>query len=149
MTARPPECIQLDLPARHAYLHLLSECIADMLRLNRVTECEMLLYNIQLAVHEVCTNIISHAYRNSSVGRIQVTLTLHFDEPLLQIDVHDTGESFDLESIPPPNLNEVRIHGYGLFLIRELMDSVRYTPSPGCNHWCLTKNLCVEGCGSR
>lgn len=150
MTPRPPELIRLDLPARYSYLHLLSECIADMLLLvDGIDEREALLYSIQLAAHEVCTNIVNHAYHNSAKGRIRIVLTLSFDDPSLQIDLYDTGISFDFASMPSPNLDEVRVHGYGLFLIRQLMDTVTYTADRGCNHWCLTKNLCLEGCGLR
>lgn len=141
MTFRHPELVRLDLPARYTYLHLLSDCIADMLRLvEGVDDFETLAYNVQLAAHEVCTNIINHAYGNSGDGRIEMTLTLSLDEqPRLTIDLLDSGRPFDPESYNAPNLDEVRVHGYGLFLIQHLMDSVSYTPTAGRNHWSLSK----------
>lgn len=151
MTPRFPECVRLDLPARFAYLHLISECIADMLRfVDGIADAEALVYSVQLAAHEVCTNIVNHAYGGSGDGRIQIVVTLSFEELCLQIDLYDTGKPFDLDTIPPPDLDEVRIHGYGLFLIRHLMDTVIYTPSPGHNHWRLTKSFVTEqkGCGA-
>jgi len=143
VTSWHPELVRLDLPARYTYLHLLSDCIADMLRLvEGVSDFETLSYNVQLAAHEVCTNIITHAYSNSGDGRIEMTLTLRRDEqPCLTIDLHDTGKAFDAESYNAPDLDEVRVHGYGLFLIRNLMDNVTYTPTAGRNHWSLTKNV--------
>jgi len=141
VTFRHPELVRLDLPARYTYLHLLSDCIADMLRLvEGVDDFETLAYNVQLAAHEVCTNIINHAYGNSGDGRIEMTLTLSLDEqPRLTIDLLDSGRPFDPESYNAPNLDEVRVHGYGLFLIQHLMDSVSYTPTAGRNHWSLSK----------
>jgi Response regulator containing CheY-like receiver, AAA-type ATPase, and DNA-binding domains len=110
------EVIRLDLPARHAYLHLLSETIAELLRQAGASN-ETLVYNIQLAAHEVCTNIVSHAYRNRqrNEDRINVTLTFHPQPPCLEIELHDNGETFDPELVPQPNLSEAQIHGYGLF----------------------------------
>jgi serine/threonine-protein kinase RsbW len=147
VTSRQPELVRLDLPARYSYLHLLSECIGDMLRLvEGLSDAETIVYNIQLAAHEVCTNIVSHAYGNNSHGRIEITLTLHFGTPIcLTIELQDTGKPFDAESYTAPNLNEAQVHGYGIFLINHLMDTVTYTPAPGRNHWRLTKNLFVEG----
>lgn len=143
MSSRHPELIRLDLPARYVYLHLLSDCITDMLRLvEGVNDFETLAYNVQLAAHEVCTNIIHHAYGDSGDGRIEMTLTLRLDEqPCLTIDLLDSGQAFDPDGYSAPNLDEVRIHGYGLFLIRHLMDSVSYTPTAGRNHWSLSKNV--------
>lgn len=146
MMARQPEVLRLDLPARFTYLHLLGDSIADLLTLvDGVDDAETLVYNIQLAAHEVCTNIVNHAYNNSSEGRIAITLTLGFEPPHLMIDLHDTGRTFDPDSVAEPNLDEVRIHGYGLFLIRHLMDTVTYTPEMGHNRWCLVKNLQLQG----
>jgi serine/threonine-protein kinase RsbW len=146
VNARHPEVVRFDLPARYTYLHLLGDCIADILKLvDGIDDAEMLTYNIQLAAHEACTNIVNHAYGNKDEGRIIIALALHFDPPRLEIELQDTGRPFDETHYTSPNLDEVRIHGYGIFLMRNLMDSVTYTPTPGRNHWCLTKNLHVEG----
>ncbi|MGB9738488.1 MAG: ATP-binding protein [Chloroflexus aggregans] len=142
MSLQHSEVIRLDLPARYAYLRLLSETIAEMLRQIGVHN-ETLVYNVQLAAHEVCTNIVSHAYRHwrDGEGRIRITLTLHSQPPRLEIDLYDTGETFEPESVPQPDLNEAQIHGYGLFLIRHLMDRVSYTSRTDGNHWHLMKHL--------
>ena len=59
----------------------------------------------------------------------------------LVIDLRDNGSSFDFAEAPKPNLNEAQIHGYGLFLVKELMDEVTYEPGPTENHWRLIKHL--------
>lgn len=142
MSLQHSEVIRLDLPARHAYLHLLSDTIAELLRQVSAVD-ETLVYNVQLAAHEVCTNIVSHAYRNhrAGEGRIKITLALHPQPLRLEIELHDTGEAFEPELVPQPNLSEAQIHGYGLFLIRHLMDGVTYTARPDGNRWHLVKHL--------
>jgi serine/threonine-protein kinase RsbW len=147
VTPRHPELIRLELPARYAYLHLLSDCIADMLQLvGGSSDDETLLYNVQLAAHEVCTNIVHHAYDDAEGGRIEILLSLHFSQPpCLSIDLYDEGRPFDKDAYMPPQLETAQVHGYGIFLIRSLMDTVMYTPTPGRNHWRLTKKLLVEG----
>jgi serine/threonine-protein kinase RsbW len=138
------EIIRLDLPARYTYLHILSDCIADMLRqVDGVEDHEMLTYNMQLAAHEACTNIVGHAYEGAHTGdeRIVISLALHPHPRRLEIELRDTGKAFNLDIVPSPSLEQAQIHGYGLFLMRNLMDTVTYTAQPGDNYWCLVKNL--------
>ncbi len=144
MSLQHPEVIRLDLPARYTYLHILSDCIADMLRqIDGVEDHEMLTYNMQLAAHEACTNIVGHAYGGGSTGdeRIVISLALRPHPRRLEIELRDTGKAFNPDVIPSPNLEQAQIHGYGLFLMRNLMDTVTYTAQPGDNYWCLVKNL--------
>jgi serine/threonine-protein kinase RsbW len=99
-----------------------------------------LVYSVELALHETCVNIIQHAYRDRP-GRIQVALTLRHDPPQLIVDVRDSGSSFDLSAVNAPDLEQVQTHGYGLFLMAELMDEISYQQEAGGNHWRLVKNL--------
>lgn len=144
MSLQHPEVIRLDLPARYTYLHILSDCIADMLRqIDGIEDHEMLTYNLQLAAHEACTNIVGHAYGGAANGddRILISLSL-LDQPRrLQIELRDTGKTFNPDLVPSPSLEQAQVHGYGLFLMRNLMDTVTYTSQAGDNYWCLVKNL--------
>ena len=142
MSVQPFEVIRLDLPASHKYLSILSACIAELLvRVENIDEREALTYNVQLAAHEACANIIDHAYAGQLERRIVITLTLAASPRRLIIDLHDTGCSFDLASVPEPNLDEAHVRGYGLFLMRSLVDEVTYVPRPEGNHWSLVKHL--------
>lgn len=146
MKLQHPEIVRLDLPARYSYLHLLSDSIAEMLRLvDNVVDAETLTYNIQLAVHEICTNIIGHAYAGDEQGRITVLLALHPAPPRIEIELRDSGRTFDPRNVPELDLDEARVHGYGMFIVRSLMDTVDYTTEAGLNHWHLRKNLYLEG----
>ena len=142
MSVQPSEVIRLDLPAIHKYLNILGACISGLLaRVENVDQREVVSYNLQLAAHEACANIIDHAYAGSLDCRILITITLTGRPRRLIIELHDTGHSFDLATAPEPNLDEAHDHGYGLFLIRSLMDEVTYTSRPEGNHWALVKHL--------
>jgi serine/threonine-protein kinase RsbW len=105
---------------------------------------DMVTYNVELAVYEACTNIVEHAYGKAG-GRIEVTVTLASLPNRLIVDLVDFGVGFDLAAIPDPDLDVPKVHGYGLFLVRELMDEVIYHPEAGQNHWRLIKDLVVSG----
>ena len=136
------DSVQLDLPASHTYLHLLGSCIQGIIdRVEGVEDAEAVAYNVQLAAHEIGTNIVEHAYGGNGTGRIAIALTLDRAETLLTIELHDTGRAFDPAGVCEPVLGEPQIHGYGLFLARELMDTVEYEARPDGNYWRLTRRL--------
>ena len=142
MSIQPIEVVRLDLPAGHKHLNILGACISELLvRVEHVDDREAIIYNIQLAAHEACANIIDHAYAGDSERRVLITLTLAGCPRRLIIELHDTGFSFDLAAVPEPNLDEAHDHGYGLFLMRSLMDEMTYTSRPEGNHWALVKHL--------
>ncbi len=85
-------------------------------------------YAVELAVDEACSNIIEHAYRGEGVGDIQCTCRISDDD--LTIIIKDNGQPFDPESVPEPNfgasLESLRAGGAGLFLMRKMMDEVKF-----------------------
>jgi sigma-B regulation protein RsbU (phosphoserine phosphatase) len=87
-------------------------------------------YAVELCIDEACTNIIEHAYEGIDGGEIECTCDK--DDKNLTIILHDHGKSFDPSSIPFPDLNadlESRpVGGLGVFLIKKLMDEVRFEP---------------------
>lgn len=133
--------IRLDLPAAHRYLSLLSACIGDLLgKVPRLAEPDVTIYNVQLAAQEICANIVDHAYVRDD-GRITAEITLQDAPKRLVIDLYDQGVPFEPEVIAVPDLDQVQVRGYGLFLAQALLDELRYEPRAGGNHWRLLKNL--------
>lgn len=133
--------IRLDLPAAHRYLSLLSVCIGELLgQAQRLAEPDVTIYNVQLAAQEICANIVDHAY-GTGEGRITAQLTLQSAPQRLVIDLYDQGASFQPEAIAVPDLDQIQVRGYGLFLAQALLDELRYEPVAGGNHWRLLKNL--------
>jgi anti-sigma regulatory factor (Ser/Thr protein kinase) len=84
---------------------------------------------IELAVDEACSNIIQHAYAGRSDGLIRVNVHV-VPSGRITITLIDTGRSFDPDSIPEPDptgsLDELKVGGLGLYLMRQAMDDVRF-----------------------
>lgn len=139
----PQNAVQLDIPASLKYLHVLGACLASTIACaQNIIDPEIVTYNAQLALHEVCANIMLHAYaHNPEGGRIQALFVLNPLSNNLIIELLDSGQPFDEESVKEPNLEQGQVHGYGLFLARHLMDSVKYQRQLDQNFWCLTKHL--------
>ena len=83
---------------------------------------------VQTAVDEACTNIIKYAYAGKG-GTI--TITCEIKDNYFVITVRDNGKPFDPSSVPLPDLNadveERKIGGLGIYLMRKLMDDVSYS----------------------
>ncbi len=132
---------RLDIPATFKYLNVVSSSITAVLeQTNNLSERDALIYNVILAVHEICTNIVEHAYAGKG-GRIKIDICLNEQPDHLVVNLYDTGKNFDLDSRAKPDMDEALIRGYGLFLIHELMDEVSYHPKPNQNHWHLMKKI--------
>lgn len=89
-------------------------------------------YNIQLATDEAASNIIEHAYEGVSDGLLEISCGVNGSA--ITIVLVDHGESFDPSVVPVPDLkadlSERKIGGLGIFLMRKLMDEVRYEAEP-------------------
>ena len=83
---------------------------------------------IVLAVDEACSNIIKHAYNYSPEG--EIIITVNSDKAKLTISIIDEGVHFDPEIVPDPDIQEYhkqkRVGGLGMFLMKKLMDDVKY-----------------------
>jgi len=104
--------------------------------------------NIILAVDEACTNIIKHAYQYSPDG--EITLILKTAKDTFTIEITDHGKSFEPGLIPNPDLKKYldqrRVGGLGMYLMKTLMDEVKYKSVPGkFNTVSLSKHINSNG----
>ena len=106
------------------------EFIGEIARQANFSEKEI--YSIQLAADEACSNIIEHAYEGIDTGKIECEC--EFSRGELEIVFRDQGKKFNPSSVPEPNLkadlSERQIGGLGMYLMRKLMDEVKYESTP-------------------
>jgi serine/threonine-protein kinase RsbW len=100
--------------------------------------------NVTLACDEACTNIIKHAYKFYPDG--EIVIKLKCENKKLVITIIDYGKAFQPESVPEPDIQEYykqhRVGGLGMYLIKTLMDDVKYVSIPGkYNQVLLSKSL--------
>lgn len=138
----------LELPADNRYLRVLGSCIEALLMGRpEIADPAAAGHPVELAACEIFTNIVEHAYAGEE-GRIRVEMHLHpADDGVyaLQIDYWDDGPPFQPDTVPAPDLDQVQVHGYGLFLAEQLMDKIHYERQGMRNHWQLRKRLQEQG----
>jgi serine/threonine-protein kinase RsbW len=133
--------IRMDIPAAVPYLNVVGAAIRSLLRRGvELENADEFIHGVELAVHEACTNIIQHAYAGRD-GRIEIVMTIAGDPHQVIVETIDSGRSFDLESLRPPDFDAVQERGYGIFLMRQLMDEVSYQATSQRNRWRLVKRI--------
>jgi anti-sigma regulatory factor (Ser/Thr protein kinase) len=101
------------------------------------------LYDVQLAVDEAGTNIVTHGYADLDPGSIILDLEMAPDQ--LTITLTDFGHSFEPSNAPIPDVDapieERALGGFGLFFIQQSVDVVDYQVTEDGNKMILTKYL--------
>ncbi len=90
---------------------------------------------IELAVHEICVNIVEHAYHHTPGP---ISLEIGESECFINVTITDNGEGFDPAEISEPDPANPSIRGYGLMITRQLTSSLRYGQSSAGNRWDLS-----------
>lgn len=89
---------------------------------------EKTVYDFNLAIEEIVTNIISYGYDDKNEHSIVVSADIKEDG--ITLTVEDDGTPFNPLETPAPDVNkpleERQIGGLGIFFVRKLMDEVKY-----------------------
>ena len=82
--------------------------------------------NIPLACDEAITNAIVHG--NGSAGEKKVNVQIYISHSRFRIRVRDQGNGFDADAVANPldQENLLKAGGRGVYLMRNIMDSVEY-----------------------
>ena len=101
------------------------ECIADLIQ----------------AVDEAATNVIMYGYKYGP-GPIELEIAREGEQLLIML--RDEAPHFDPTTVPPPDLStplqERRLGGLGVYLMRTLTDSLSYRALPRGNELLMAKH---------
>jgi anti-sigma regulatory factor (Ser/Thr protein kinase) len=109
----------------------------------RMEGLEKLTFYMETAVDEAVTNIFKHGY-SGNAGYIRVRCYRRDDS--VYITIYDRAPSFDPSAVPPPDLDtdleERRVGGLGVYMMRKMMDEVKYNfHTTGGNELILRKKI--------
>jgi anti-sigma regulatory factor (Ser/Thr protein kinase) len=90
---------------------------------DRATD-EEALAQLEVALHEAALNIVLHAYKQEKGHPIE--LVIDADSREICVSLYHSGPDFDPDQAPPPVFDGSKECGFGVYLIKETVDSVRY-----------------------
>ena len=122
------EEISLTIPSDPKYLCLLRGVVDNMLRCMDFSDGERT--RTVLALDEAISNIIRHSCECDPNIKVHVKLRNAGDELFIEVrDFGDCGKDFDIDKDRPKDMAKVTPGGFGVNIIKTVMDSVEYTTS--------------------
>ena len=135
--------IQIKVPNQTRYLRLIGQISENLVKeICQLPDKNELCANIiNVVATEAVVNAIKHA--NTADPDTFVKIIINVSDKELSINVYDSGQGFDLSSIPDPDFNPDKLDdtGRGIFVIKSLMDSVAYKKTDGGNVLEMKKKL--------
>ena len=117
--------LSLKLPAKLENLQKFMNSVSDCARAEGFGQKRI--DEIGLALEEILVNIFNYAYPKSP-GDVEVNCKLETGR--LIIEIIDSGIPFDVTSLTDPELTadveERKIGGLGIFLVKRMVDEVKY-----------------------
>lgn len=131
--------LEIEIPTQTRYLGLIGNIGEQLAR--DLTEyggdTEMLAYTIDLVLTEALSNVMKYASHESPMLRVVIQV----EAGSLCIQVHDQGKGFELDKVANAEPDSLCERGRGIFLMRQLMDSVDYHKTSDGNVLELRKKL--------
>lgn len=135
--------IDITIPSHTRYLRMIGT-IGE--KVAREIDCpdeirDVLPGQLAVVLTEGLVNAIKHA--NSADPDKEIHLRINVSDKKLVVKIYDNGVGFDLDSVPTPCFTSCGMEdkGRGIFILRSLMDTVKYTKSEGGNVLEMKKNL--------
>jgi serine/threonine-protein kinase RsbW len=103
-------------------------------------------FKLNIALEELLTNTISYGY--SDAQRHEIAIDIVREGETIVIELSDDARPYDPLNAPPPDLDSAiedrRVGGLGVHLVKTLMDDVRYAYRDGRNHVTLRKKIAPD-----
>lgn len=132
------ECeIKVSIESKLSNLPLVRKTIRGIC--SSVVQSEDIFQDIELAMNEALSNVISHAYRNEPGHEIEIIVKLYPHE--IAIEIIDFGKSAEAALKPQKNLDPLAETGRGLSLMYKLMNEVVYNREKNKNVLVLRKTF--------
>lgn len=105
---------------------------------------EALRFRLRLSIEEAVENVVRYAY-DGGIGWLEAGTSLDHDTLLLTVELRDAGVPFNPLEQPDPDVNakaeDRNIGGLGIYLCKNLMDSINYRYEDGNNILTMIKKI--------
>jgi len=102
-----------------------------------------LIFNLNLVLEELLTNTIFYGY--DIPGEHVILLKISLENDIIMVTITDNAKAFDPLARPDPDvtqaLEERKIGGLGIYLVKKIMDDLTYTRSGDKNILTLRKKI--------
>jgi serine/threonine-protein kinase RsbW len=131
VTESPKRSVELHIPSELGYEKVAMASAASVAR--KMGFSPDRIENLKTALAEACINAIEHGNKQDADTAVLVVLTVEGSR--LQIDVRDQGNQAIPTDVSAPRIEDriagqTTTRGWGMFLIKSLMDEVEFASMP-------------------
>ena len=131
---------KLTIPAELSEIDNIRLFLKDSLRGLPISEENY--FKIELAIVEICVNVIRYGYPERRGG---IDIAIRAADGRIVIEIRDSGARFDPGSVSKPDIDKVIAAGgkggLGIYLVRQIMDEFNYRWENGENILTLVKTI--------
>jgi len=124
--------VTLRVPGKTTYLDVIRAIVVRVSE--KIGFSEDAAAEIELAVDEACTNVITHGYSNEP-SRQPIDLQIQLNSKAIMIYILDHGRPFSPTEFEARDIEEQvkerAGHGLGIYIIKRFMDQVEHKYRPG------------------
>ena len=120
------------VPAEIEYLYTCTKLVSSCAKKEGFDEKKI--SKIELSTEEALVNIYKHAYQEGG-GNVEISCMIDQEDRFI-VEIKDYGDPFNILNVRDADINTFNpynIGGLGIFMIKSLMDEVRYRRESGAN----------------
>ena len=113
-------------------IRIASAEVIDYIKKAKANISKNILFDIKLCVEEAIRNAILHGSKSNAKLPVEISYVIEMDR--IKITILDKGNGFNVNDLPDPTnmKNLYKESGRGVYIIRRLMDSVKYNEKGNC-----------------
>lgn len=130
--------ITLGILSNKKYIRLVRTTLKSFLKLNNYDNAEEI-FMLELAINESIANIIEHTYSSNEDNNIYLEFML--EKGKLIVSIKDEGPKINVDEIKHRDLEDYQDSGLGVYIIKNVFDSIEWVDTKKGNMQILSKTL--------
>lgn len=115
------------------YTRVMRGALRSFFKLKNISAAQV--FDAELALSEAVVNVIKHTYRFDASQIVQLTVLWEEEDRRCTFLLEDSGKTVCPDTILSRDLDDLKDHGLGVYIIKSMMDEVIYSPRDnGCGN---------------
>jgi len=107
-------------------IRVIRSSLRTFLKLKKVSDAEI--FDTELAINEALANVIEHTYKFITEEIIILKLLWEDETRECIFEIQDQGEPIDVNKIGSRDLDDLKDHGLGVYLMKNIMSEIEFRP---------------------
>jgi serine/threonine-protein kinase RsbW len=120
------ERLSIEFNAIIDHVRVIRGALRSFLRSKEINATQV--FDTELALSEAVVNVIKHTYRFEPTQTVYLTILWEPEERACTFLLEDSGKTVSPEKMLSRDLDDLKDHGLGVYIIKSLMDEVTYSP---------------------